>query len=266
MLASLHRYRALIAQMARRDVVGRYRGSLLGVAWSLVTPLMLLCVYGFVFGVVFDARLGAGSLAAAGGASHFALSLFAGLIVHGMFAECVSRAPALMVQNANFVKKVLFPLEIFSFILVGAAVFHFAVSAGVLLVAIAAFKGGLSLTALYLPLVLFPFVLLLLGVSWALSAVGVFVRDIGQVTQLLLTVLMFLSPVFYSRQALPAALQPWLLLNPMTFIIEQVRAVLLTDTAPNWCGLLVYMAVAMLAAMGGYALFQRARRGFADVL
>ncbi|MBM3599505.1 MAG: ABC transporter permease [Alphaproteobacteria bacterium] len=253
----------LIRQLAVREVVSRYRGSWLGLVWSLVNPLLMLAVYTFVFGIVFRVRWGQRG---DDGPIGFALVLFAGLIVHGFFAECVTRAPGLVVGNANYVKRVVFPLEILPYVALAAALFHAAVSLVVLLAFFVATAGMPPLTIALLPIVWAPFALLILGLCWFLASLGVYLRDIGQVTQPVVTVLLFLSPVFFPLEALPPALRPWLQLNPLTFIIDQTRAVLLWGQMPDWTGLAAYALVGLLVAWLGFYWFERTRRGFADVL
>ncbi|MDY4294403.1 MULTISPECIES: ABC transporter permease [unclassified Xanthomonas] len=254
--------RALIYQLAKREVISRYRGSLMGLAWSFFNPLLMLAVYTFVFSVVFNARWGQDT-------SHrgeFAIILFVGILVHGIFAECVNRAPTLIIGNASYVKRVVFPLETLPWVAMGAALFHALVSLAVLLIAQVLIRGVLPLTVLYFPLVLLPLVLFTMGLAWLFSALGVFVRDIGQMTGILTTILMFLAPVFYPVSALPEGLRKWIYLNPLTFIIEQARDVLVWGNAPDFVGLTKYFVFAMLVACFGYLCFRKMRRGFADVI
>jgi lipopolysaccharide transport system permease protein len=258
--------RELILAMVKREVVGRYRGSIMGLLWSLLTPLLMLIVYTFVFSVVFKARWPGGAAEAGEGRAHFAIMLFAGLIVHGIFAEVANRAPTLMLSNVNFVKRVVFPLEILPVVAAGAALFHAAVSLVVLLVAVFVATGSIPWTAVLFPLVLLPLLLLTLGVAWLLASLGVFMRDVGQVVGLITTILLFLSPVFFPIAAVPGALRPWMRVNPLTFAIEQSRALLIFGELPAWQGWLVYTAAAGVVAWLGYAWFQKTRKGFADVL
>lgn len=263
MVRSLWRNRQLILQMTRRDVLGRYRGSLMGLAWSFFNPLLMLAVYTFVFSVVFKARWGVGEPTSR---IQFALVLFAGVIVHGLLAESINRAPGLILGNTNYVKRVVFPLEILPWVVLGSALFHALVSLLILLLAQLAFGGGIPITAGFLPLVLLPLVPMTMGVAWLLAATGVFIRDIAQMTGLLTTVLMFLSPVFYPLSSLPGVLRGWLYLNPLTFIIEQARAVMFLGSAPDWAGLGWYSLVAIAVAGAGFRWFQLTRKGFADVV
>jgi lipopolysaccharide transport system permease protein len=254
--------RQLILQMTKREVVGRYKGSAMGLFWSFLNPVFMLVVYTFVFSVVFKARWAAGEESR----TQFALILFAGTIVHAAFAEALNRAPGLVVANANYVKKVVFPLEILALVCVAAAAFHALVSLAVLVLGFAAFNGFVHWTVIFLPLVFLPLLVLALGVAWILASLGVFLRDITQLTGMLTTVLLFLSPVFFPVEALPASLQPWMQLNPLTFIIEQARAVIVWGNMPHWQGLFAYFVAATLTAWGGYVWFQKTRKGFADVL
>jgi lipopolysaccharide transport system permease protein len=255
-------HRNLILQMTRREVVGRYQGSVMGLMWSFLNPLFMLLVFTFVFSVVFAARWGTEEESKA----QFAVVLFAGLIVHGLFAEILLRAPGTVVGNANYVKKVVFPLEVLPVITLGGALFHTLVSLLILIAAFAFFNGFLHWTVLLAPLVLLPLVVLGLGFAWMLASLGVFVRDISQVTGVLATALLFLSPVFFPVSALPEFMQPWMHLNPLTLIIEQVREVLIWGRVPDWHGLGVYLAGASAIAWFGFFWFQKTRKGFADVL
>jgi lipopolysaccharide transport system permease protein len=258
--------RELILAMVKREVVGRYRGSVMGLLWSLLTPLLMLVVYTFVFSVVLKARWASGGAAVEESRAHFAIMLFAGLIVHGIFAEVTNRAPSLMLGNVNFVKRVVFPLEILPVVAAGAALFHAAVSLAVLLGAVFVATGSVPWTALLFPLVLVPLLMLTLGVAWVLASLGVFMRDVGQVVGLLTTVLLFLSPVFFPITAVPESFRPWMQINPLTFAIEQSRALLIFGELPAWQDWLVYTAATGVVAWVGYVWFQKTRKGFADVL
>ena len=260
---SLWRNRQLIVQMARREVVGRYKGSAMGLAWSFLNPVFMLAVYTFVFSVVFKARWGVGGEESK---TQFAVVLFVGMIVHGLFAEVLNRAPGLILSNVNYVKKVVFPLEILPVISMGAALFHTLISLGVLLIAFVIFNGHLHWTAIFTPLVFLPLIILTLGLAWMLASLGVFIRDVGQTIGIITTVMMFLAPVFYPITAIPEELRPWIMANPLTFIIEQAREALIWGRLPNWLGLGIYTLAATVIAWAGYAWFQKTRKGFADVL
>lgn len=262
MVSSLWNHRQLILQMTKREVIGRYKGSIMGLLWSFLNPLFMLVVYTFVFSVVFKAKWGVGSESK----TQFAVVLFAGLIVQGLFSEILTRSSSLVLANANYVKKVVFPLETLVVIASGAALFHALASLGILLVAFVVFNGYLHWTIVFLPLVFIPLLMLALGFGWLLASVGVFARDIGQVVVVLTTVLLFLSPVFFPVSSLPPALQPWIMANPLTFIIEEMRAVVVWGHLPNWTGLLIYFSCSTAVAWLGYAWFQKTRKGFADVL
>lgn len=257
------RNRQLIVQMTKREVVGRYKGSVLGLTWSFFNPVLMLSVYTFVFSVIFKARWGVGG---EDSKTQFAVVLFVGMIVHGLFAEVLNRAPSLILSNVNYVKKVVFPLEILPIVNMGAGLFHSMISLCVLLVAFAIFNSYLQWTVVFIPLILFPLAFFTLGLSWLLASLGVFLRDIGQTIGIITTVMMFLSPVFYPVTSLPEEFRPWLMANPLTFIIEQAREVLIWGHTPDWMGLSIYTLVALLVAWIGFALFQKTRKGFADVL
>jgi lipopolysaccharide transport system permease protein len=264
LLSGLWRDRKLAWQLVRRDVLGRYRGSMVGLAWSFLYPVLMLLVYTFVFTVVFEARW-PGALAGESKV-RFALLLFIGVLCHGFLADVLVKAPALVLGNANYVTRVVFPLETLAVTLVGSAAFHALVGLLILLVAKVVVEGTLPLTALWLPVVLAPLGCVALGVAWLLAALGVFVRDIGQIAGVLATLLMFLAPVFYPVSALPDGMQGWLAANPITVPIEQARLVLFAGEAPEAVPMLLYWVGALLGMVIGYAAFQSMRRGFADVL
>lgn len=262
MAASFWRNRSLILSMVKRDVVGRYRGSFLGIFWSLFNPIFMLTVYTFVFSIVFKARWGGGT----GSKTEFALILFAGLIVFSLFSECVNRAPGLILSNVNYVKKVVFPLEILPWVALGSSMFHAVISLAVWLAAYIIFFGLPHLTVLMLPLVFLPLILLIMGFSWALASLGVYLRDVSQFVSILTTVLMFLSPIFYPIEALPEAYRSFLLLNPLTPALGQTRDVLFWGKTPDMAMLGGYFIVVSIIAWLGFAWFQKTRKGFADVL
>lgn len=255
--------RSLLWQFARREVLGRYRGSLFGLAWSFLTPLLMLGVYSFVFVGVFRASWPG---TPKGGGLEFAVQVFAGLMVFNLFAEVASRAPNLVVDQPNLVKKVIFPVELLTWVTVLAGLFHVLISVASLLLVLLLTRGGFPITVIALPLVLLPFLPFLLGLGWFLSALGVYVRDVGQVMTMVVSLTMFMSPVFYSLSTLDVGWQFWMNLNPLTLIIEQIRTVALLGQWPDWQSLALYALFASVFAAAGAAFFQLTRKGFADVL
>jgi lipopolysaccharide transport system permease protein len=261
--ASLLLNRELIIQMTKREVLGRYRGSIMGLAWSFFNPLLMLSVYTFVFSVIFNARWGIGT---AESKTDFAIVLFVGLIIHGLFAECVNKAPGLILDNVNYVKKVVFPLEILPWVAMGSALFHAAISITVLLAAQLIFNQNLVWTAIFFPLILLPLIFATMGLSWFLSALGVYVRDISQFTGIFTMVMLFISPVFFPVSAIPKEYQFWMQLNPLSFIIEEGRNTLLFGRMPDLTGLSIAILAGLVTAWAGFWWFQKTRKGFADVL
>lgn len=263
LFSSFFRNRKLIFHMARRDVLGRYRGSVIGLAWSFFNPLLMLGVYTVFFSMVLKSRWG---VSPEGGHTDFAIVLFVGLIIHGLFAECLNRAPMLINNNVSYVKKIIFPLETFPWVAMGSALFHAVISVCVLLLLQLIITGSLQWTAILFPLVVGPFILLTLGIAWFLAATGVFLRDINQVTGLITSVFLFVSPIFYPLSILPPKIQSLAMLNPLTLIIEESRKVLLFGEMPDWAALGIYSLLALTTAWGGFWWFQKSRKGFADVL
>ncbi len=263
MLRSFWCNRQLILQMTKREVIGRYRGSIMGIAWSFFNPLLMLVIYTFVFSVVFKARWGLGTDESK---ADFAIILFVGMIVHGLFAECVNRAPGLILSNVNYVKKVIFPLEILPWIAFGSALFHTTISLIVLLLAQLILNTQIPWTVVLFPFILLPLVFVTMGFAWFLAAIGVYLRDITQITGMFTTILFFISPVIYPLSALPKEFQGWLQLNPLAFIIEEGRSTLILGQVPDFRGWSIMMAAGLLISWAGYAWFQKTRNGFADVL
>ncbi len=252
----------LFLQMTKRDIVGRYKGSILGILWSIFNPLLLLLVYTFVFGIIFKSHWEGSS----GNIFEFSLILYTGLIVYFMFVDVVNRAPSIILNNTVYVKKVIFPLPIFSWITTGSMVFHACMNLTVLFVFYFVINFNFNWTVLYLPLILIPFILFVVGISWFLTALGVYVKDTSHIIGILTMILLFISPVFYPLSSLPESLQPYLLLNPLSFIIEQARAVIIWGETPDWLGLGIYSVASFLIAWIGLIFFQKMRKGFADVI
>lgn len=252
----------LIYQMSKRDVIGRYRGSFAGLFWSFFNPLLMLAVYTFVFGVIFRSRWNN----QISGHFEFAVVLFAGLNMNTFFSDCANGAPTLIIGNTNFVKRVVFPLETLGWSTVGAALFHLAVSSIVLFIFEWVAMGGIPLTAFFFPLVVLGFMPFVTGSVWLLSALGVFLRDMKQAIAIITMVMLFLAPIFYPPTLIPPHLRWLLYLNPLTFIVNASRDVLLWGRFPTLTGCLLYLAGSCLFAWISFAWFERTRKGFADVL
>ncbi len=249
--------------MSQREVSGRYKGSILGLGWSFFNPILMLAVYTFVFSVVFKARWGI-----EGGESRidFALLLFTGLIIHALFAEVLNASSDMILRHTNYVKKVVFPLEILPVIALGSALFHALISLIVLLVALAIFKGALFWTLIFVPIVILPIIFVIVGLSWLVASLGTFLRDIKQTVGIITMVMLFLAPIFYPLDAIPEAYHIYILMNPLTFIIDQMREVVIFGRSPDWIGLVIYWLISLIVLWVGYIWFQKTRRGFADVL
>jgi lipopolysaccharide transport system permease protein len=261
-LRSLKTNMPLLRASVRREIQTRYQGSMFGLIWTIITPLLMLAVYTFVFSYVFEMRWGTGT----GSKLDFALVLFAGMIVFNMFSECLNRAPKLIISNTNYVKKVIYPLEILPFTIVGGAFFHTLISVAVWITAYTLFIGLPHWTIILLPLVFVPLTLIILGFVFFISALGVYIRDVEQFTALLTMALMFLSPIFYPISALPDVLQTVIYFNPIAPAIELIRDVLYNGVIPSLTLLTFYTAFGLAIFWLGYAWFQSVRKGFADVL
>jgi len=263
---AIWRQRHLVSQLTWREITGRYRSSVLGLAWSFITPLVMLSLYTFVFGVVFKARWPG---APSGSLTEFGLMLFAGLTAFSLFSECVVRAPSLITGSPNYVKKVVFPLEVLPVSVLGSALFHAAISMAMVVVARQVIVGGAldgAPVMLFAPVVLVPLVCLALGVSWFLASLGVFLRDIGHAVTLATQALLFLTPIFYPVSALPERLQIVVKLNPLSPVVDGVRRILVQGLQPDWSPWLYSLAAGIVVLCAGHAWFAMSKRAFADVI
>ena len=257
LVKSIIHHRQMIWQMTKREVVGRYQGSAMGLAWSFFNPILMLIVYTFVFSEIFNSRWGGvGDESKA----QFAVVLFVGMIVLNLFTEVINRAPNLIVSNTNYVKKVVFPLEVLPVIAMAAALFHSLVSMTVLLITFFLFNGYLHWTIVYIPIILLPIIVLITGLAWTLSSLGVFLRDVGQTITIITTMLTFLSPIFYPVSAVPESVRLFIMANPLTFIIEQAREVLIWGRSPDFIGLMIYSVIALIVANVCFGWFQKTRK------
>lgn len=263
LVLNLASHRDLLWQFTKREVQGRYRGSYLGILWAFITPLMQLLVYTFVFSVIFKARWGGSESESF---MDFALILFTGLTAFNVFSECTNRAPTLILNNPNYVKKVVFPLEILPVSILGSSLIHSLLGLAIVLAGLLISRGGWPWTLLYLPLVYLPLIAFTLGVSWLLSSLGVFVRDIRDFVRVVIQILFFLTAIFYPITAVPEAIRPLFWLNPLAIIVENFRRVVIWGLPPDWPWLGGVFLVSGLAMLGGYMWFMKIKRAFADVI
>lgn len=255
--------RHLIWQLAARDVVARYKGSRLGLLWSIINPLLLLAVFTFVFSVIFQAKWG---VMPGDSKAEFALTMFCGLIVFNVFSECVNRASMVIIGNVSYVKKVVFPMQVLPVSLVVSSLIFSLISTGILLVGVGVFFRTVSWTVFCFPAVLLPVVLLSLGFGWFLASLGVYLRDVGQIVMFAVQVLLFMTPVFYRLEQVPKAFQLVMRLNPLTTIVDSARRTLMWGKWPDWSWLVAVVLVSGIVAQLGYAWFMKTKRGFADVV
>lgn len=259
----LWRNRFILKGIVRNEVFARYRNTVLGMLWSLVNPLLMILVYSYVFGLVFKVRFGT---APEHGAVPYGIVLFSGLILHVLVAETLMRAQSIVLDNPNYVKRVVFPLEVLPVAILATNLFHALTALAVLFAVILAYGLALPWTALLLPVVWAPFLLIVLGLALLVASLGVFVRDIGQILGFLMTILLFGSSILFPPELLPEAFRPWLLLNPLTVAVDATRDVLLWGRLPDWSRLGVYAAVSMFVSWFGAWWFMRTQRGFAEVM
>lgn len=253
----------LIIQLTKRAIEQRFKGSMLGVIWVFITPILMLSVYTFVFKSVLKAKWPGNEDA---NNIEFALQIFSGLLIFNLFAEVLSRATTLITDQPNMVKKVIFPLPIFAWVNVLSALFFAGVSLAVLLVAALIMRSELTIHVFALPILMLVFVPLLLGLSWGLSALGVYLRDLAQMISLVLTPLMFLSPIFYPTSALPDWIQQIMVFNPLVIPIEALRDLVMVGQWPAFLPMFLYALIAGSVMLFGATGFHKLKKGFADVL
>jgi lipopolysaccharide transport system permease protein len=264
-VAALRRHWRLIVSLTRRDLAERFQGSLLGPLWFFITPAILIVTYTLLFGMVFKVRVPFARTAETGNLD-FGLFLFSGLLIYTVFSDVVSRSASLVVSKPNFVKKVVFPLEILSVVTVFSALIGGMLSFSLLVLATVVISGGLGITSFLYVFALVLITPMLMGLSWFLAALGTYMRDIAQITGLLLTVFLFLSPIFTPLSTFPPTLQPYLLLNPVSVPIEFGHSVFFLHQLPSAWMVGGYLVAALAVLSLGWAFFQKTRAGFADVL
>jgi len=255
-------HKDVIQQLTKKEVVGRYKGSYLGILWSFITPLIMLVVYTFVFSVVFESKWGTDNSSKV----DFALVLFCGMLAFNIFAEVVTRSPQIIVSNTNYVKKIVFPLETFPIILLLSSLVHAGISTIILIVAVLVFKGIVSWTVLFIPIVLAPLSMIALGLAWVFASIGVFIRDLNQILGVVVTALMFLSPIFYPLSNVPDKFRWFYDFNPISYVVEDLRNVIIWGDLPNFSWLMMGAVIGAIVMFCGYYWFMKTKKAFSDVL
>ncbi|MGZ8844314.1 MAG: ABC transporter permease [Pyrinomonadaceae bacterium] len=251
----------LIWSLAKRELAARYKGSVLGIVWAVLTPLVMIAIFTLLFAGIFKAKFNASD-----SQWDFALYLFCGLLPWNAFQEALNMSASAVVNRANLVKRVVFPLETLPVSQTVAAIANQMFGTVALLLGILVIRHELHLTTLYLPILLIPQLLLMLGGAWLLASLGVFIRDIVQGISLVLMAWMYLTPIIYPETIVPEAYRPFLNLNPFTPLIRSYRRIMLDGAAPDWAGLAYFSAFALIAFVFGYWWFARTRKNFADVV
>ena len=261
-IQSIFNHHELIWTMIKREIISRYRGSVFGLFWSFFNPLAMLLVYLFVFNIVLKTRFNENSETKA----EFALVVFAGFTVFIFFSEIVNRSPSLILSNVNFVKKLVFPLEILTYIVTGTALFQILINMVILLIANLFIYKSLPWTLVFFPVILLVLIPFCLGLSWMLASLGTFIRDIGHVVVVSTQILMFMTPIFYPVDAIPEGFRYYIKLNPLTLIVSEMRSIAIYGNLPNWEGILIYGVFGWFIAWIGFYWFQKTRNGFSNVL
>ncbi len=254
--------RELLWQLIKRNIAGRYKGSALGLLWSFVQPLLMLCVYTFVFSVVFTVKWGVEMTSR----SAFAIIMFCGIALYTIFSESIMASSCLILNNQNYVKKVIFPLEILT---VAQVVSNFLLGTAwflLLFLGVVFIYGTVSWTMLLLPLLLLPLFLYTLGISFLVTSLSVYIRDTQYILGVILQILFFMTPIFYPITAVPEQFRIYLQLNPLTVMIEEVRKIFIFGQLPDWTFFLLSLVIGGIVFQLGFAWFYKTKKGFADVL
>ena len=256
--------REILMQLIKRDVYARYKGSLLGIVWAGLQPIMMLSVYTLVFSQVFKGRWD--GIIEDNRPTTFALNLFAGLIVFNIFAECTSKSPTIITNNPNYVKKIVFPIHALGGMLTGSAFAHGLISAGILILAKGMIDNSISSTVILIPIVWIPFLLQCLGLTWLMSCLGVFIKDTGQIVNAFISMLMFLSPIFYPSSALPGKLMWMTDINPLVFTIDRTREIMIYGIVPNWEEVIIAIILSTIWCQMCFMILRKSHRSLAEKL
>jgi len=251
----------LIISLTKRELSARYRGSVLGFFWTLLTPLVMIAIFTIIFAGIFKAKFGASS-----SQWDYALYLFCGLLPWTAFQESLQLSSTTIVGHANLVKRVVFPLETLPVSLSLAAIVNQLLGTLVLIAAALVLRRQLHPTIIYLPLLLIPQLVATAGAAWLIASLGVFVRDIVQGIGLLLMAWMYLTPIIYPESIVPENYRGLININPFTPLVRNYRRVILDGLAPDWRGLAYFAIFAGVTFLFGYWWFARTRKDFADVV
>jgi lipopolysaccharide transport system permease protein len=254
--------KSLLKQLMIRDYTARYKSGALGLAWTVINPLLMLTLYSFVFVAIFKMRWGVNDTSG----HNFILLLFTGILVHGLFSEVITRAPSLIISNPAYVKKVVFPLELMPIIPLFGATVNFFIGMMLVFIMQIWINGELTFSVFLIPLIIIPFVILLTGISFIFSSLGVYFRDLNQMAGLIATIAMFASPVLFPMENVPEKYRIILYFNPITLVVEQLREVVILGTVPDVYHTMIYFIAAIAIFIIGLVWFQIVRKGFADVL
>ena len=253
--------RDLAYHMTKREILLKYKGSKLGIMWSIINPIIMMSVYTLIFSQIFQTRWAGASQI---NTTDFAINLYTGLIVFNIYADTITRAPSLITSNPNFVKKIIFPLEVLSVATVGSAVATGITSILVLLGVILITTKQLAVTIILLPILWAPLILNCLSLAWILSTLGVFIKDLTQVTNSIVSVTMFLSPIFYPSEALPDKLRWLSQLNPLAYYIEKSRNIIIEGKNINPVQIAVFFVTSLIIAEITFRFTKKLERGIGD--
>ncbi len=262
LVSSYWRKRMLISQLVTREIKGKFQGTYLDSVWIVLEPLLMLSVYTFVFRVIFHRHWHSENETIL----EFGIILFSGLLVFNLFRDTINNSPRLILKNVNYVKKVIFPLEVLPVVSLLSGLYHLGISLVILGVLYFFVYGYVHIEVLYIPFIMMPFILIIFGFSMFLASIGVFLRDIAQIIGMLVMATLFLSAVFYPIDSVPEQYRFLFYLNPVAFTIEQFRGAVILGRTPEWLWFAYYYPVSMIVSWLGVIWFQKTRQGFSDVL
>lgn len=255
--------RDLIFQLTRREIKNRYKGTYLGLCWPMIVPLFMLTVYSFVFGVILKSSW---PYSRTGGMVEFGLTLLSGIVMFNVFSDTLGASATLIVTNPNYVKKIVFPLEILPVVVLNTAIFHGALSLAILFLGTLVFVGAPGWWVLSFPFILVSLCAFTLGLGWIIAALGVFIRDMSHSLNLLLQVGFLCTPIFYDPSRIPERFRWLVAFNPLAAFVMSGRDVLLWRRSPNWIWLGVMMFSSLIVMQAGYIIFVKSKKAFSDVL
>lgn len=253
----------LLLNLLRREIYAKFKNSYMGLLWIFIIPLIMIFLYTFIFSFIFQSRVG-GEIEVP--RTYFALQLFSSLVLFNFFSDTFVKSISSISSNVNYVKKIIFPLDILCWVNLGESLFNLTISLMVWFLAYFIIVGVPNWHIIFLPLILLPYAFFIIGTSWIISSISVFVRDLQQVSNLIITILLFSSPIFYNLTTIPEKLQKFLFINPLTAPIVFSKQIFYEGTFPDLSTFFIYSLFSVTIFFIGFCIFNILRKDFSDVL